>query len=77
LFVVEGKGVLPESALYTIVSFEIKEDGAIRAIISLKGNKANEVLVALLPSIEISCFSESLPDMNEIFVSLVNDTVHA
>lgn len=64
------KSILP--ADYALLD-ESSEDGLKRAAIRLpKGTSQNELLMAVLPHLNLHSFNEIIPTMNDIFIETVN-----
>lgn len=60
--------------LFDVVSQEKTEWENKMSIRTLKKMKDNELLTTLMAGAEITAFEEHMPSMNEIFVSLIEDT---
>ncbi|MGV3598364.1 MAG: ABC transporter ATP-binding protein [Bacteroidota bacterium] len=58
---------------YTVTSYETQPDGKQKTIFSVEGDSSpNRLLKQLLPVTSVHSFSELLPSINDIFISLVS-----
>lgn len=58
---------------YTVTSYETQPDGRQKTIFSVEGDSSpNRLLQQLLPVTSVHSFSELLPSINDIFISLVS-----
>lgn len=58
---------------YTVTSYETQPDGKQKTIFSVEGDSSpNRLLQQLLPVTSVHSFSELLPSINDIFISLVS-----
>lgn len=73
----EGSKIALANSLWT--GFELldnkqTEDGNFATIKMLDGARPNDLLQALIPSVEIKSFNENIPSMNDIFITVVGDS---
>jgi ABC-2 type transport system ATP-binding protein len=63
---------------FQVLEQSVTEEGFTRSVIKItNGQTPNELLSNLINEVEVHSFQEKIPTMNDIFISKVNEQVHA
>ncbi len=72
-FAVTYKGHLNDLNGYEVIDNSTDEDGLNHSVIKLPDNDTNQLLSKLINQVEVYSFTERIPSINDIFISLTTD----